>query len=111
MILSRKAKYPSDDYVCELTDICDNMRKGYLENSNFKTSVIGRKQDDCYCIRLPGATRGHIEVDSHDTIINISIYSDNPITDCYHFDLENVLNGKFKDDKMVFEKREGNYDS
>lgn len=73
--------YPKGIYkfVNEMTVKLDKL---VLEKSRiriFYTYIYGKKINNCYVIRYPGASRGCIEVDDNDVITGIKIYDTNGI--------------------------------
>lgn len=61
-------------HVNDLTQEMDSYLKDSI--SGFYTYIYNSKCNNKYPIRYPGATRGHIEVDENDIIINIKLYID-----------------------------------
>lgn len=98
--MTKLNKAYSDDYVCELTKVMDeNLIGNFPKDSIFQTymydpkevvdslkedgmfhtpSILGEdiKDKGYIAIRFPGATRGHIAINSNLEIVEIKLYED-----------------------------------
>jgi hypothetical protein len=67
-----------DEYIDYTNDLTREMDK-YLEHEigSFRTYIYDHSLNGkTWAIRYPGATRGHIEINKDNTIVNIKLYKD-----------------------------------
>jgi len=77
ILLTNKDEYL--EYTNDLTREMDTYL-GYKKGLA-RTYIYDTKFEDCYAIRYPGATRGHIRVNDNDIITEIILYRDKYNTD------------------------------
>lgn len=86
MITNVKDKF---GYKNEITRYLDNYLIDECDDfSSYCTYIYEKPRNNFWAIRVPGATRGHVEVDSN-IIKNIVLYEDNY---CYRKEVFNNLN-------------------
>lgn len=97
-------KHEYDEFQCEITDFCEDylvFERKHDARSFMATYLCAKERFAgrwLFSIRRPGATRGHIEVDDNDVIVDIVIYDDSGIAHdkpnnvgCYREELKEAI--------------------
>lgn len=77
----------SDRFICDLTKEMDLYS---LSTFKYWYTYLLKSNDNTYGIRFPGASRGHIEVDSEGIIRNIKLYPE--VDSIYKKEVYNIFN-------------------
>ena len=103
MDLISKSEFLDDDYVNDLTKEMDEYLIGsWKQNRSINTYIYRQLGNRYQAIRYPGATRGHIEIDKNDIIIDIKLYSDELHTDSIYEKNVSECFSKYIGRKLVF---------
>lgn len=96
------------DSIMKLESPYKEMMSTYLWNMDIENdfSYYDGKKGKCIAFRLPGATRGHIEVDENYIIKDILFYADTCFNknkngvECYKPEVVEAATNKFRDTKL-----------
>ena len=91
------------EYTNDLTREMDNYLKHKSKYAQTYIMEVEQIRDRYYsALRYPGATRGHIEVDDNNVIIDIKLYTDLPTDKIYEYNVRDIFKN-YIGKKLVFE--------